>query len=119
VAVLNEVLRDGLTETEAAALLGMSARQIRYMLAAYRTEGVPTTAHGNRPRLPSNESSSPANARLPNMNMPKQRPSSSVSIKVMSQSGHASWIWSRWEAVDNGVSSPTTQTRPATLSPPK
>jgi predicted ArsR family transcriptional regulator len=53
VRVLNEVSQGSLTAAEAAGLLGMSVRQVRRLLAAYRKEGVAALAHGNRGRQPS------------------------------------------------------------------
>jgi transposase len=52
VKVLNEVNEGVLTAEEAAGLLGVSLRQVRRLLAAYRTEGVAAMAHGNRGRQP-------------------------------------------------------------------
>ena len=48
--VLNRVERGGLTGAEAAELVGVSLRQVRRLLAAYREEGVAALAHGNRGR---------------------------------------------------------------------
>ena len=50
--VLNRVEREGLTGEEAAGLMGLSLRQVRRLLAAYRKEGVAALAHGNRGRAP-------------------------------------------------------------------
>lgn len=50
--VLNRVERGGLTGEEAAGLMGLSLRQVRRLLAAYRKEGVAALAHGNRGRSP-------------------------------------------------------------------
>jgi transposase len=50
--VLNRVLVGDLTAAEAADALGRSVRQVRRMLAAYRTEGAAALAHGNRGRAP-------------------------------------------------------------------
>lgn len=50
--VLNQVERGGITGEEAAALVGLSPRQVRRLLAAYRKEGVAALAHGNRGRRP-------------------------------------------------------------------
>ena len=50
--VLNRVLTGDLTGAEAAAALGLSVRQVRRMLAAYRKEGAAALAHGNRGRTP-------------------------------------------------------------------
>jgi predicted ArsR family transcriptional regulator len=63
VAVLNEVTQGGLTATEAAGLLGVSVRQIRRILAAYRREGVAAIAHGNRGRVPSHTTTTAIRAR--------------------------------------------------------
>src|SRR5450759_5548762 len=52
VKLLNEVNEGVLTAEEAAGLLGVSLRQVRRLLAAYRTEGVAAMAHGNRGRQP-------------------------------------------------------------------
>ena len=52
VMVLNRVERVGLTGKEAAALVGLSLRQVRRLLAAYRKEGIAAIAHGNRGRKP-------------------------------------------------------------------
>jgi len=50
--VLNRVLVGDLTAAEAAAALGLSVRQVRRILAAYRKEGAAALAHGNRGRTP-------------------------------------------------------------------
>ncbi len=50
--VLNRVERGLLTGEEAAGLMGLSLRQERRLLAAYRKEGVAALAHGNRGRKP-------------------------------------------------------------------
>src|SRR5947209_11100819 len=52
VRVLNEVIQGTLTAREAAAMLGLSVRQLRRLVAAYRTEGVAALAHGNRGQQP-------------------------------------------------------------------
>ena len=52
--VLNEVERGVMTSREAAELLGLSPRQVRRILAAYRKEGAQALVHGNRGRKPSN-----------------------------------------------------------------
>lgn len=44
--VLNHVLAGGLTAIQAAELLEMSLRQVRRLLAAYRTEGLAALVHG-------------------------------------------------------------------------
>jgi transposase len=50
--VLGKVDRGEVTASEAAALLGVGLRQVRRLLAAYRTEGAAALAHGNRGRVP-------------------------------------------------------------------
>jgi transposase len=50
--VLNRVGNGLSTAKEAAELLGLSIRQVRRMLAAYRGEGAAALAHGNRGRKP-------------------------------------------------------------------
>jgi transposase len=55
VIVVNQVLAGQLTGQEAAELLGLSLRQTRRLLAAYRAEGVAGLAHGNRGRPPANK----------------------------------------------------------------
>jgi transposase len=50
--VLNAVVAGQSTVAEAAASLGLSQRQVRRVLAAYREEGAATLAHGNRGRRP-------------------------------------------------------------------
>ncbi len=52
VLVLNQVERGGLTGKQAAGLVGLSLRQVRRLLAAYRKEGVAALAHGNWGRKP-------------------------------------------------------------------
>src|SRR4051794_16828085 len=52
--VLNRMLMGDLTGAEAAAALGLSVRQVRRMVAAYRKEGAAALAHGNRGRTPTN-----------------------------------------------------------------
>lgn len=50
--VIGKVDRGELTAGEAAGLLARSERQVRRILAAYRTEGAAALAHGNRGRTP-------------------------------------------------------------------
>lgn len=52
VLVLNRLLVGQLPVAEAAAVLDLSERQVRRLLAAYRKEGVAALAHGNRGRKP-------------------------------------------------------------------
>ena len=50
--VFNQVERREITGQQAAALIGLSLRQVRRLLAGYRKEGVAALAHGNRGRGP-------------------------------------------------------------------
>jgi transposase len=50
VMVLNQVQRGELTGSQAAELMSLSLRQVRRLLAGYRSEGVAALAHGNRGR---------------------------------------------------------------------
>jgi transposase len=50
--VLNRVERGQLPGKDAAVLMGLSLRQVRRLLAAYRREGGAALAHGNRGRRP-------------------------------------------------------------------
>ncbi len=52
VMVLNRMESRELTAAQAGELTGLSVRQIRRLLAAYRREGVGAIAHGNRGRRP-------------------------------------------------------------------
>ena len=52
--VLNSVLEYQLPTTQAAEVLGISERQVRRILAAYRREGAAALVHGNRGRQPRN-----------------------------------------------------------------
>jgi len=52
VMVLNQVQRGELTGGQAAELVGLSLRQVRRLLVAYREEGAAALAHGNRGRSP-------------------------------------------------------------------
>jgi hypothetical protein len=49
---LNRVLAGAWTRREAAAVLGLSERQVRRLLAAYAACGPQALAHGNRGRPP-------------------------------------------------------------------
>ena len=53
--VLNEVLAGRVTGQEAADVLGLSLRQTRRLLAAYRRQGAAGVMHGNRGRKPVNK----------------------------------------------------------------
>ena len=50
--VLTRVLAGQWTTKEAAALLGMSARQVRRLKSAYQEEGIRALVHSNRGRRP-------------------------------------------------------------------
>ena len=52
--VLNMVLEYQLPTAQAAEVLGISERQVRRVLAAYRKEGAAAVVHGNRGRKPRN-----------------------------------------------------------------
>ncbi|MBI3979478.1 MAG: ISNCY family transposase [Chloroflexi bacterium] len=52
VVVLGRLDRGQLTAGEAADVMGLSVRQVRRLLAAYRQEGAAALAHGNRGRAP-------------------------------------------------------------------
>ena len=52
--VLNQVERGVVVAGEGAVLMGLSVRQTRRLLAAYRKEGARALAHGNRGRVPHN-----------------------------------------------------------------
>jgi transposase len=62
--VLNKVIGGELTAREGAGLLGLSLRQVRRVLAAYRKEGAKALAHGNRGRIPHNVLSQPVRAQV-------------------------------------------------------
>ena len=52
--VLNCVLEYQLPRTQAAEIMGISERQLRRILAAYRRDGAAALSHGNRDRQPRN-----------------------------------------------------------------
>lgn len=52
--ILNETEGGKVTKVDAAALLGVSVRHVKRLLAAYRGIGVEALAHGNRGRKPGN-----------------------------------------------------------------
>ena len=52
VMVLNGMEKRELTAAQAGELMGLSVRQVRRLVAAYRREGVGAIAHGNRGRRP-------------------------------------------------------------------
>jgi transposase len=51
-AVLEEVIQGHIAVTDACPLLGLSERQVRRLLAAYRERGAAALGHGNRGRKP-------------------------------------------------------------------
>ena len=52
--VLNSVIAEEITIAQAAALMNLSERHARRLLAAYRKDGAEALAHGNRGRRPHN-----------------------------------------------------------------
>jgi len=52
VMVLNGMEKRELTAAQAGELMGLSVRQVRRLVAAYRREGLGAIAHGNRGRQP-------------------------------------------------------------------
>jgi transposase len=50
--VLNEIERRHITGKQGAVFMGLSLRQVRRLIAAYREEGAAALAHGNRGRRP-------------------------------------------------------------------
>ncbi len=52
VRTLSWMLEGALTAADVAEQLGLSARQVRWILAAYRREGAAAIPHGNRGRYP-------------------------------------------------------------------
>jgi len=62
--VLNQVLGGELSGEEAAVLMGVSVRQMRRLMAAYRKEGAAALAHGNRGRVPAHALATPVKARV-------------------------------------------------------
>ena len=59
IQVLNSVLADHMTLDQAAALMGVSPRHTRRILAAYREKGAAAVAHGNRAVSQSTQRPSP------------------------------------------------------------
>lgn len=62
--VLNHVLAGELSAAEAATYLGLSLRQVRRLLAAYRATGAGGLVHGNLGRPPANRVDEPLRLRL-------------------------------------------------------
>ena len=52
--VMQQVADERLTGSQAAAMLGLSLRQVRRVIAKYREEGAPGIVHGNRGKAPNN-----------------------------------------------------------------
>ncbi len=50
--VLNRMERGEMTALDAAGALAVSVRQVRRLVATYRTDGASALAHGNRGRTP-------------------------------------------------------------------
>ncbi len=64
ITVLHEVARGHLTATAAAAVLGVSERQVWRLLAAYRQRGAPALQHGNTGRQPAHTISAAVRRRV-------------------------------------------------------
>ena len=62
--VLNRVLAGEWTHAEAALSLGLSARQVRRLVGAYREHGLATLVHGNRDRQPAHALSETTRTRV-------------------------------------------------------
>ena len=62
--VLNQVEGGGMTGGEASGVLGLSLRQVRRLVAAYRKEGAAALAHGNRGRQPAHTIPEPLKVRV-------------------------------------------------------
>jgi transposase len=71
--ILNRVFEGQLVAREAGELLGLSVRQIRRMVAAYRREGAAALAHGNRGRTPANTLGDEVKARIVELARTKYR----------------------------------------------
>jgi transposase len=64
VMTLNRVVAGDLTGAEAAAQLGLSVRQLRRLVAAYRAQGAASLPHGNRGRPPAHTVAAPVRDRV-------------------------------------------------------
>ena len=53
--VLQKIVDQQMTASQASELLGLSLRQVRRLVAKYRQQGAPGIVHGNRGRTPSNQ----------------------------------------------------------------
>ena len=53
--LLQKVVGQQMSASQAAELLGLSLRQVRRLVAQYRQQGAPGIAHGNRGKTPSNQ----------------------------------------------------------------
>ena len=62
--VLNSLLAEHITLDQAAALMGLSPRHTRRILADYRENGAATLAHGHRGRKPPNAIPEPVRSRV-------------------------------------------------------
>ena len=62
--ILNSLLAGQMTAEQAAALMGVSIRHTRRLLAAYRVEGAAALSHGNRGRGSSNATSTTTRAEV-------------------------------------------------------
>jgi transposase len=62
--VLTRVMREQVTMTEAAELLGLSVRQVRRLLAVYEQEGAAGLVHGNRGRQPAHTTTTAVRQRV-------------------------------------------------------
>src|SRR3712207_1455445 len=61
---LNRVLTGEWTQAEAALSLGLSERQVRRLVGAYRAEGPAALVHGNRDRTPAHALSGETRGRV-------------------------------------------------------
>lgn len=64
IVVLTAVVGGTLSRREAAASLGVTERQVRRLLAAYRQQGVSAVVHGNRGRRPAHATAEEVVARV-------------------------------------------------------
>lgn len=62
--IIERVISGTYEPSEAAALLGVSARQVRRLKQAYREKGMEGVVHGNRGRPPSNRLSVPSHQKI-------------------------------------------------------
>ena len=76
VEILTRLLAGALDVTTAAELLGVSARQVRRLRAAFRQEGMAAVVHGNRGRQPINRTAAALQERM----VPWLAPTASTTI---------------------------------------